>query len=71
MLAGVAAVVADAVWNLGKTVLKGRRLLPLGVMLGAFLAVRVFGVNILWVILMCAVIGVADTLWRGRKGAAE
>lgn len=68
MLAGVAAVICDVVFSMGKGVCKGKRLLPVLELLGSFLAVRFFGVNIILVILVCGVIGAAETLYRERAG---
>ncbi len=68
MLCGVAAVIFDVVLNMAKTVFRQKRILPIAVMLGVFTAVRFFSANIILVILICGVIGAADTCWR-RKAA--
>lgn len=70
MLAGVAAVICDVVINMGWSIIKMKRLLPLGVMLGAFVAVYFFDVNIILVILICGFIGGLDT-WRREKAGKE
>ncbi len=66
MLCGVAAVIFDVVLDMAKTIFEKKRILPVLVLLGAFIAVRVFSVNIIPVILVCGVIGACDTL---RKDA--
>lgn len=66
MLCGVAAVICDVVINMAKTIFLKKRLLPVLVMIGAFVAVRFFSVNIIVIILVCAVIGAADT-WYQEK----
>lgn len=66
MLCGVAAVIFDTVLNMTKTILRTKRLLPLFVMVGAFLATRFFSVNIVIIILVCGVIGAADTIFQNR-----
>ena len=68
MLAGVAAVICDVVLTMGKSILKQRRILPAIVLLASFAAVRFFGINIILVILVCGVIGAADTICRQRTG---
>ena len=68
MLAGVAAVICDVVINMGRDIFRQRRLLPVAVLLAAFVAVRVFDVNIILIILVCGLIGAADTLRRERRG---
>ncbi|MBR3504498.1 MAG: chromate transporter [Clostridia bacterium] len=69
MLCGVAAVVLDVVVNMARSVFRQKRLLPLLIMAASFVALRFFSVNILLIILACALIGAADTWVRGRKGA--
>ncbi len=73
MLCGVAAVILDVVLHMLGGLWKQKRVLPFAVLVGAFVASRVFSVNILVIILVCALIGAADTLWREkkRKGAEK
>lgn len=66
MLAGVAAVICDVVLNLGWSVLRLKRVLPVLVMAGAFAAVYFAGVNIILVILVCGFIGGLDTWYREK-----
>lgn len=70
MLCGVAAVIFDVVLNMMKGIFQKKRTLPVLVMIGAFVAVRYFSVNIIVIILLCGIIGAADTLIREkcRKG---
>ena len=63
MLAGVAAVIFDVVINMARPILKKKRLLPIAVMLAAFVATRFFAVNIILIILVCGVIGALDMLY--------
>ena len=69
MLAGVAAVIFDVVINMAWPILKKKRLLPIAVMLAAFVATRFFSVNIILIILVCGVIGALDTLYLQKKEA--
>ena len=66
MLCGVAAVICDVVINMAKTIFQKKRLLPVIVMLGSFVAVRFFSVNIIIIILECGLIGAADTWYQGK-----
>ena len=70
MLCGVAAVICDVVINMAKTIFQKKRLLPVFVMLGSFVAVRFFSVNIIVIILVCGIIGAADTWYQGRTQKA-
>ena len=67
MLAGVAAVICDVVLTMGAGVLRQKRLLYVLIMALAFAAVRFWNVNIAAVILVCAAVGAADTLFRSRR----
>lgn len=67
MLAGVAAVICDVVCRLGGEIFRQKRVLPILILILSFLAVRVFGINIVIVILLCGVVGALDTLLANRK----
>lgn len=64
MLCGVAAVIFDVVINMAKTIFQQKKVLPVAVFLGSFIAVRFFDVNIITVILICGVIGALETWHR-------
>lgn len=66
MLAGVAAVICDVVINMGKRIFQMKRILPVLVLLGSFVAVRFFDVSIMIVILVCGIIGGLET-WKREK----
>ncbi len=70
MLCGVAAVICDVVINMAKTILQKKRVLPVLVMIGSFIAVRFFSVNIIIIILVCGIIGAADTWYQGKTQKA-
>ena len=67
MLAGVAAVIFDVVINMASALIKQKRILPLLVMAAAFTASYFFKVNVIVIILVCALIGVMDSVIRERK----
>ncbi len=71
MLAGVAAVICDVVITLLAGVLKLKRVLPIAILIGSFVAVRFFDVNIILVILLCGALGAADVRRRGRGAAGK
>lgn len=66
MQAGVAAVICDVVVSMGWNVLKLRRVLPVIMLVGAFVASCFFDWNVVLIILVCAVIGALDT-WRRER----
>lgn len=67
MLCGVAAVIMDVVLNMSKTIFQQKRILPVLVMAGSFIGVRFFSVNIIVIILVCGIIGAADTLYQDKR----
>ncbi len=72
MLAGVAAVICDVVITMGKSIWKQKRLLPLLVLAASFAGVRFFNINIIFVILLCGIVGACDTLVQmHKKGAGK
>lgn len=68
MLAGVAAVILDAVITLMRGLGKRKRALPFILLAAAFAMVRFFSVSIVLALFVCAVVGVADTALRLRSG---
>lgn len=67
MLCGVAAVLLDVVIRMVKPLLKQHRILPIAMLLGAFVASRYFQVNILIIILVCGLIGAWDVLREEKR----
>ena len=67
MQAGVAAVIMDAVLNLGKGVVKEKSWLRAGMMAAAFIAVYFLKVNVILLIAAALLIGVIDAFWTGNK----
>ena len=66
----VAAVIADVVISMGWDVLKKKLWLPILIMFGSFIAACFFDVNVILIILVCAVIGLAATLHDEKNGKA-
>ena len=69
MQAGVAAVILDVVCGLGSKVLKEKSGLSTCILLAAFAATFFFKVNVIYIILATAVIGVIRVLLIHRKEA--
>lgn len=58
MQAGVAAVILDVVFGLGGNIIRQHKPVYIGVMMLAFLANSIFNINVIFIILICAVFGV-------------
>ena len=73
MQAGVAAVILDVVCSLGAGVVKERSALSIVLMIAAFLATFVLDVNVVYIILAAALVGVGKilVLRRARKEGAK
>ena len=71
MQAGVGAVIAQVVWEMGSGIVKDRQWISVLIMAAAFIANYVYNVNVVLIILLCAAIGVVRTLSSGhnKKGA--
>ena len=71
MQAGVAAVILDVVCSLGVKVVKGRSWVDIAILAAAFAATFFFKVNVIYIIVAAALIGVVRILWMKRKKAAK
>ncbi|MEA4915253.1 MAG: chromate transporter [Christensenella sp.] len=71
MRAGVAAVIVSVVFGMGRKILQEKDFVSVFVMLIAFVAVYFFKVNIVLVILLCAMIGITRIYWKLRKEAND
>ena len=71
MQAGVATVICNVVIDMGNTVLKAKSLLPAILMFGVFVAVYFFKVNVVWVILICALIGLINGTFSSRRTSGK
>ncbi|QAT50969.1 chromate transporter [Caproiciproducens sp. NJN-50] len=66
MRAGVGAVIVSVVYDMGSNVVRQKDPLLLAVMAAAFIANYFFGVNVIYIILLVAALGVVRTLYRER-----
>ncbi len=57
MQAGVAAVIVDVVITMAAKIIKNKKLLPVSVMILSFIAASFFNVNIVIILLICAILG--------------
>ena len=69
MQAGVAAVIASVVYEMGRGIIQGKNAGSITIMAGAFLAACVFQINVIYIILVCGVIGVIRTKLSGKEAA--
>lgn len=67
MQAGVAAIIADVVFDLGGKVVGERRALSILLMVAAFIATYFLGINIALIILACGVIGAIRAVLADRR----
>ena len=69
MQAGVGAVIASVVLDMGGGVLKQKSVLSTAVMLTVFIATYVYKINAVYIILACIAIGVVRTVVQQRRNA--
>lgn len=67
MQAGVGAVIASTVWNMGGGVVKQKDPANLLIMVAAFVAACVYRVNVVYIILTCIAIGIVRTVIAQRR----
>ena len=67
MQAGVAAVIASVVWDMGAPAVREKDAASIAVMAAAFCASCVFHVNVVYIILACLALGAARTLRMRRR----
>ena len=67
MQAGVGAVIASTVWDMGGDVVKQKSALSILIMLASFVAACVFRVNVVYIILTCIAIGIVRTVIAQRR----
>lgn len=70
MQAGVAAVILDVVCSLGSNVLKMKSVIHLIIMAAAFIATFFFGVNVIYIILAAALVGIILAMMEKRNQEA-
>lgn len=70
MQAGVGAVIAAVVYEMGAGIVQGKNKISLVIMILAFAATCFLGINVIYVVLVCALVGVVRTLWN-KKGAGR
>lgn len=67
MQAGIAAVIADVVLNLGHNVLKEKDIVSVLIMVGSFIATFFLGINVMYIILISGSIGGIKILNQKKK----
>lgn len=66
MQAGVGAVIAAVVYEMAGGILHGKNKASILIMAGAFVATCILGVNVIFVVIACGLIGVVRA-WRGKE----
>lgn len=66
MQAGVGAVIASVVFDMGADVVKEKSAASIAIMAAAFIASCCFGINVIYIILVCIAIGLVRTLVKRR-----
>jgi chromate transporter len=56
---------------MGGKIIKGRQILSILMMAGAFITAFFFDINVIYIILVCGVIGAANVIYREKKGKGE
>ena len=70
MQAGIGAVIASVVWDMGLSVVRQKSAAQDAIMLAAFLLACVFKVNVVYIILACLALGALRVLFAARRNKA-
>ncbi|MEG2297603.1 MAG: chromate transporter [Clostridium sp.] len=68
MQAGVGAVIASVVYDMGAGIVREKKAVSILIMIMAFLMVYVLKVNVIYVIIACTILGVIRTLLAQKEG---
>lgn len=66
MMAGVCAVIFDVLISMGSKIVVEKKLLPILLMLFAFLAHYIYRVNVIYIILICGTIGALASIYESK-----
>lgn len=69
MQAGVGAVIASVVFEMGRGVVSGRSAMSITIMILAFLATWALNISVIYVVIACAVLGIIRTKLAQKGGA--
>lgn len=67
MTAGVGAVIASVVYDMGSSVVKSKDIILILIMILSFVANYYFGLNVIYIILTVAAIGIIRTIYREHR----
>ena len=67
MQAGVGAVIASVTYDMGAPIVKEKDPMSLVILLGAFLAACILEINVVYIVIVCGLIGVVRTLLAKRR----
>jgi chromate transporter len=68
MQAGVAAVIMDVVLSMSGNIIKSKQILSVVMMAAAFVVAFFTDINVIFIILVCGVIGAITVIYREKKG---
>ncbi len=70
MQAGVGAVIASVVWDMGSGIAKEKDTVSILMMIAAFAVSMIFNINVIFIILAAGILGFVRTMLRRRKEQA-
>jgi chromate transporter len=68
MMAGVVAVIVDVVIKMARDIVRQKEWLAILIMIAAFLVVRIFHVNLVYILLASGLVGAVSAFAGGQKG---
>lgn len=68
MQAGVAAVIASVVFEMGSGIISGKNKSSIIIMIAAFIAAFFLSINVVYIVVVCGLIGTAKSLLARKRG---
>lgn len=66
MQAGVGAVIASVIWDMSASVIKEQSSVSIVIMAVSFIAACIFNINVIYIIIACALFGILSALFHKR-----
>ncbi|MFA9379265.1 MAG: chromate transporter [Lachnotalea sp.] len=67
MQAGVGAIIAVVVYEMGSVVIASKNKMSIAIMGLSFVAATIINVNVIYIVMVCGIIGVVSTLIKARR----
>lgn len=71
MQAGIAAIIVKVVYDMGKRIIEDRKIMPIIIMIFSLIAGLIFNLNVIYILLVAAIIGVLTSFFTEKGGKPQ